>query len=177
MLITDAYREQQQQLHSTTVYGTAAAQWAEMVASIIEQMEVSDLLDYGCGSRLTLLKTLKSPRKFRYQAYDPGVPEYAGEAQPSEMVACIDVLEHIEPSCLWDVLGDLRRVTKTVGFFTIHCGPAAKHLPDGRNAHLIQKPPEWWLERIQSTFTLQTFQRTPEGCYVIVTPLELPHGN
>jgi hypothetical protein len=48
-------------------------------------------------------------------------------------------------------------------------GPALKTLPDGRNAHLIQEPVEWWLPKIMQRFDLQTFQMSSErGFYVIV---------
>ena len=71
-----------------------------------------------------------------YQAFDPVFPEY-GEALAADLVCCIDVLERVEPHRLDNVLADLRRVTTTVGFFTVHTGPAVKTLSDGRNAHLI----------------------------------------
>jgi hypothetical protein len=89
------------------------------------------------------------------------------------MVACIDVLEHIEPACLEEVLDDLMRLTKAVGFFSVHTGPAIKTLSDGRNAHLIQQPPEWWLPKFIERFEVQTFQRVESGFYVIVYSLGL----
>jgi hypothetical protein len=86
----------------------------------------------------------------------------------------VDVLEHIEPDCLDDVLDDLKRVTKGIGFFTVACGPAAKVLPDGRNAHLIQEPPEWWLPKLLERFDLYTFQRMPGGFAVSVVSKDMP---
>ena len=56
-----------------------------------------------------------------------------------------------------------------VGFFTIHTGKAGKTLSDGRNAHLIQQPAEWWLPKILERWTLQSFQARPKGFAVIVT--------
>ena len=89
------------------------------------------------------------------------------------MVACIDVLEHVEPQCLESVLDDLKRLTKRVGLFTVHTEPAKKTLPDGRNAHLIQQPPSWWLPKFLSRFDLVVFQRMPQGFWVAV---EAKHG-
>jgi hypothetical protein len=177
MLISEEYRKAQQYLHSQPGYGVTSAVYAGLVDSIIDRLEFDEILDYGCGAKCTLLHSLKTKRKVRYQAYDPAVPEYSGEAVPSELVACLDVLEHIEPDCLYDVLADLQRVTKEVGIFSITCGPAMKVLPDGRNAHLIQEPPEWWVERLMANFELQTFQRMESTSdkvkmfYVIVKPL------
>ena len=85
------------------------------------------------------------------------------------MVACIDVLEHIEPAYLTGVLDDLKRLTEGVAFLSIHTGPAVKVLSDGRNAHLIQQPMEWWLPQIWERFDLQTVQLMEQGFYVIGT--------
>jgi len=177
-LITERYRDQQSQMHADLAnpYGVASAQYAPMVAKIINSNSVNELLDYGAGSRLTLIKTIAEnrlvSRKFDYRAYEPAVEMYAKPPEPAEMVACIDVLEHIEPECLDDVLDDLKRLTNKIGFFTVSTGPANKTLPDGRNAHLIQEPAEWWLPKITDRFMLQTFQRAPGGFMVLVSPVE-----
>jgi hypothetical protein len=47
-------------------------------------------------------------------------------------------------------------------------------LPDGRNAHLIQEPPEWWLPKLLERFDLYTFQRMPGGFAVSVVSKEMP---
>lgn len=169
-LITDEYRAQQQHLHETTAYGTMGEQYGPLISQIINRLEVSHLLDYGSGSKMSLANGLKGKvaHKLTYQAYDPGVPELAGEPVPAQMVACVDVLEHIEPECLDNVLDHIASLTEVVAFMSVHMGPALKVLPDGRNAHLIQEPVEWWLPKIMSRFDLQTFQMASEkGFYCI----------
>lgn len=157
-------------------YGVVSAQYAPMVGKLIDQYKIDAVLDYGAGSRLTLIKTISEKRlvnrKFDYRAYEPAIEMYAKTPDPTQMVACIDVLEHIEPDCLDAVLDDLKRVTMQLGFFTVSCVPAGKTLPDGRNAHLIQEPPEWWLPKFTDRFKLQTFQRSPGGFMVLVSPAE-----
>ena len=149
-----------------------AAQYAPLVSSIINKLGVTHLLDYGCGHNLSLLNGLKVDHKFKYQAYDPCVEKYAGAPVPAEMVACIDVLEHIEPDCIEDVLDHLQSLTEAIGIFTVATGPAARILADGRNAHILQMPPEWWLPKFMSRFELQTFQLVGNhGFYVIVNSL------
>ena len=84
------------------------------------------------------------------------------------MVTCIDVLEHIEPEYLEDVLDHLEELTEVVLFASIHTGPAGKTLDDGRNAHLIQKPMEFWLPKIWERFAIQTVQvMSPHEFFVI----------
>jgi hypothetical protein len=90
---------------------------------------------------------------------------------PSDLVACIDVLEHIEPQHLSDVLDDLARITQ-IGFFSIHTGAAKKRLSDGRNAHLIQQPASWWLPHLCRRFEihqLQTHNLMGQGFWVLVS--------
>ena len=179
-MISERYRGLQKQLHDDPKkpYGVVSAMYAPMEARLIDQHQIDTLLDYGAGSRLTLIKTLAEQRqvkrKFDYRAYEPAVEMYAKPPEPAEMVASIDVLEHIEPEFLEAVLDDLKRLTLRVGLFTVSCVPAGKTLADGRNAHLIQEPPEWWLPKITDRFTLQTFQRNQGGFVVLVSPLEKP---
>jgi hypothetical protein len=131
-------------------------------------MGVTHLLDYGSGSQCNLAKNLKIEQKLTYQAYDPGVPRFSKAPLPAQMVACIDVLEHIEPEYLDHVLDDLARLTEGVAFLSIHTGPAIKVLSDGRNAHLTQQPLSWWFPKIAERFEIQTVQATSEHGFFIV---------
>ena len=164
MFCSPSYREQQEKLHATGEYGVTAKKYGSLISQIIDKLEIDHLLDYGCGSNLSLTKGLTATREFSYQAYDPGVPEYSGDPVPAQLVTCIDVLEHIEPNYLIDVLDHLETLTETVLFSSIHSGPAGKFLEDGRNAHLTQQPYQWWLPLFLDRWELQTFQ--------VVSPVE-----
>lgn len=145
-----------------------------MVTQIIERMGITHLLDYGCGSQVNLAKHLKVPHKLTYQAYDPGVPRYAKAPLPAQMVACIDVLEHIEPDCLESVLNDLERLCEGVLFATVDTAPAVKTLSDGRNAHLTQEPMSFWLPKFWERWTIQTVQSTSEHSFLVIAVAK-PH--
>ena len=164
MLATADYVKEQEALHATGQYGVTGQKYGEMVSQIIDNLEIDTILDYGAGSNLSLTKTLKPNRKVRYQPYDIGVPEYAEEPEPAELVTCIGVIEHIEPEYLDDVLDHLEELTQVALFMSVHMGPAGKVLSDGRNAHLTQERPDWWLPKIQERFELQSFQ--------LVSPVE-----
>ena len=178
MLISEPYRQQQKALHDdhTKPYGVASATYAPIVAKIINNYEVQTLLDYGAGARLTLIKTISEQRlvsrKFDYRAYEPAVEMYSKTPEPAEMVACIDVLEQIEPDLLDNVLDDLKRLTQRIGLFTVSTRPAMRVLSDGRNAHLIQESAEWWLPKFTDRFSLQTFQSQKDGFLVLVSPYD-----
>ncbi len=135
---------------------------------MIDLMGVDHLLDYGCGHNLSLQENLKPEKTFRYQCYDPGFEEYSDDPVPAELVVCIDVLEHIEPECLEDVLDHLESLTEKVLFATVHTGGAGKTLPDGRNAHLIQRPYDWWLPRFTERFQLKGFNMRGNGFEVVL---------
>jgi len=175
-LISEDYREMQQQLHKNPEYGVASVHYAHMVAQVLGVVGAKELLDYGAGKgRLaTALKQhIKHPLVIHH--YDPAIPEWAAPPLPCGFVACIDVLEHIEPELIDNVLDDLQRVTAGVGVFTVHTGPAIKHLSDGRNAHLIQQPPTWWMRKLLDRFELGMFNRLQLesgkiGFWVVVEP-------
>ena len=150
-----------------------------MVSRLIQQFEVKHVLDYGCGSRLSLYRSLKAPHKLQYQAYDPGVAKFSSDPVPAEMVCCIDVLEHIEPEYVDNVLDHLKSLTEAILFCTICTVPAMKTLPDGRNAHLTIQPIKWWMNKLFDRFDVQNMTQTPTGFIVIAYSqgqIELPDG-
>jgi hypothetical protein len=168
-LITEEYRKMQTELHRNPEYGVASVEYAPMVAEVMQAVGMRELLDYGAGKgRLGLTLNQMFDEKFTIHHYEPAVPEWSKPPQPCRFVACIDVLEHIEPDLIDNVLDDLKRVTAGVGLFTVDTGPAVKVLSDGRNAHLIQKPPAWWLPKFMERFELARFNRMPRGFCIVV---------
>jgi hypothetical protein len=142
MLISEAYREQNKQLHKGGIFGTSGHKMAPLVGGMAIVHKTRNILDYGCGQRL-----LENALGFPIKNYDPCIEGLDAPPEPANIVVCGDVLEHIEPECLDAVLDDLHRVTHVVGMFHVDTRPAMKTLPDGRNAHLIQQPAEWWFPK------------------------------
>jgi 2-polyprenyl-3-methyl-5-hydroxy-6-metoxy-1,4-benzoquinol methylase len=169
MLISDDYRRIQTEMHRNSNYGVASMSYAPLVAEVIQAINAAELLDYGAGKgRLALaLKEIISPMP-KVRHYDPAIPEWSMRPEPCDVVACIDVLEHIEPELLENVLDDLRRVTVGIGVFTVATIPAAKTLPDGRNAHLIVQSHQWWLPKILDRFDLNNFAREAGGFWITI---------
>lgn len=171
--ISDDYLRLQTELHRNPHYGVASLQFAPIVANVIKELGVHTVSDYGAGKQNLLVGLKKagvSPEA--YYPYDPVFPDY-GPPKSADLVCCIDVLEHIEPPKLDNVLAELARITTRFGFYSIHMGPATKVLADGRNAHLIQQPASWWLPRLSQYFEivhLQRHQIVGFGIWVIVEP-------
>ena len=165
MRLTDEYKEQQKELHeSNKNYGTSSFIYKSHILGVIDFFKPKNVLDYGCGKGLSK-QFIDTPLTL----YDPCIKGLDSDPDSADLVICTDVLEHIEPECLDDVLDHLQKLTDLAGFFSIHTGPAIKILSDGRNAHLIQQEYNWWLPKIWSRFDLVSYGRGGGGFYVIVT--------
>jgi len=152
--ITEDYKILQQKLHENPNYGVASTHFAPIVSEIIKAFKINTLSDYGAGKKRlyeSLEKLNNLPKD--YFPYDPAFPKY-GEPKPADLVCCIDVLEHIEPDLVDNVIEELSQITTNLGFYTIHMGPAGKVLEDGRNAHLIQESSSWWLRKLVKYFDI-----------------------
>lgn len=170
MLISEDYKQQNSQLHaSRSDYGTggrAVANHAEMLARLFH---CADALDYGCGKGTLAVGLRYLGSNLIVTEYDPAVEGKDAPPKPAELVVCSDVLEHVEPECLDAVWYHIHSLTKKALFFTVHCGPAQKTLPDGRNAHLTQQPPEWWLTQAFRLFKFHSGSIGPDhlGCCLL----------
>lgn len=165
--ISEAYREQNRQLHETNASygaGEATSHWFPMVAHFAQVIGAASILDYGCGKG----KMRRELSSFMIIPYDPCVPEFSDEPDAHDLVVCLDVLEHVEPELLDSVLDDIQRLAQKAVFLTVHMGAAIKTLPDGRNAHLIQQPISWWLPKLMQRWDL-TAVRKPESFEFLFT--------
>jgi 2-polyprenyl-3-methyl-5-hydroxy-6-metoxy-1,4-benzoquinol methylase len=165
-LISEEYRKLNEQLHETNKhYGTSGQLYVSDIIGILKNLQTQDVLDYGCGK-----STLAQNLPFSIKQYDPAVPKYAAQPDPADLVVCTDVLEHIEPEMIDDVLKHLAKLTKKAGYFTACTVAAQKTLADGRNAHLIVKPPIWWIHKIDEHFEILNFTKKGHEAVFIVQP-------
>ena len=116
----------------------------------LDEWKPRSLLDYGCGKGAILQHLKEKYTNIHCVGYDPAVPGFDKITQPIyECVFSNDVLEHIEPEMLEDVLKHINDSAEKYIWLRIDTRPARKFLPDGRNAHLILESPEWWKEKIE----------------------------
>jgi hypothetical protein len=166
-LISDEYRKLNEGLHETNKkYGVSGAVYLQHIVNLVKAYQTQDILDYGCGK-----STLANNLPFIIKQYDPAVPKYSEMPKPAHIVVCTDVLEHIEPECLDNVLDHIRDLTRKVAFLVIATRHAQKTLADGRNAHLIVKPARWWLAKLYERFDIRSFETSDEACVATVRPL------
>ena len=163
MLISDTYREQNAEIHGdSATWGITPDGVIEDLKQLFEKFQPQSILDYGCG------KGRLGKVFFRVQSYDPAVPEFSAAPQPADFVVCTSMLEHVEPECLEDVLDALRDLAKKVVFLRVSTYPSSKRLSDGRNAHLIQEPFEWWLPLLMERWKFYLAQIHDGGAFTFV---------
>lgn len=144
MLITPEYVALNIRLHrEVETYGTSSWKEVPAVVNLCGRFATNDVLDYGCGKG-----RLAEGLDFPIQSYDPALPEFAMRPSPAELVVCTDVMEHVEPECLDEVLEDVRELTIMAAYFVIATRPAVKVLGDGRNTHLIVESMVWWSHQL-----------------------------
>lgn len=146
-LVSKEYREQLHRKHQSTKWGIDGHRNAQAVADYANELHATSILDYGCGSG-TLKKNLPG---FKVFEYDPGIRSKSQLPKPAHLVVCTDVLEHVEPEKLADVLKHVYLLASKGAYFVIALRPARETLPDGRNAHLIVQGKTWWIDQLRAS--------------------------
>lgn len=107
----------------------------------------SSILDYGTGKGV-LVDRLRNdlPPDINIDGYDPAVEKWSFKPvdKKYDLVCCFDVLEHIEPASIESVVSDICNYTSNISYAVIDLQPAIKSLEDGRNAHILLAPRDWW---------------------------------
>lgn len=165
-MISEEYRALNRELHSRGHYGRGGYRWASKAIELLEEHDCKTVLDYGCGQS-SLAKALPFP----IAEYDPAIAGKEADPEPADLVICTDVFEHIEREHLDAVLKHLHSKTRRVAFLAIATRPAVKHLADGRNAHLIVEPADWWRDRLEPLFEIREWQVRPGEVAIVAVPI------
>lgn len=203
-LITEEYRKLNAELHGRKAkYGAKGHDWLDRVIVYLKHLrrematgsvygnpnfKLNDdmpmtYLDYGCGKG-SLVEAVKTRTdrwgQFEVFKYDPvtapDLPEYA--PTKFDFITCCDVLEHIEPDLLDNVLEDIHSKMGKQGLLVISQRLANKTLADGRNAHLIVEKTPWWMTKLAPYFhviEVDPIKPTREGIELAV--LVRPKGD
>jgi len=118
----------------------------------LKSLEVKEILDYGCANgKFKVYMNKKKPEYIIYE-YDPGIRGKDQDPTPADFVVCCDVMEHVEPDYLDNVMKHLQSLVKKGGFFNISTKEAITILSDGSNAHKIVETGEWWVDLFKKYF-------------------------
>ena len=166
-VISDQQLDLNRSLHANnTVFGSrpdAGGLTARLHKAIIKMHDVgfcNSVIDYGTGKG-ALVSRLRDqlPGSISVYGYDPAVETFHTKPKhPIDILTCIDVLEHVELSAVDSVLNDIDTLTGHFCLLMIDLQPSVKTLDNGRNAHIMLAPHDWWLNRISIRFqNLATF--------------------
>lgn len=145
MLISAEHVALNAELHARVpAYGTGGHKWADAIRELVESTGAKSVCDYGAGKG-SLREAL---RPITVHEYDPCV--VGKEVPPSSagIVACTDVLEHVEPECIDAVLTHIRSLATRAILLGISCRVGGKRLADGRPAHILVRSHEWWAAKL-----------------------------
>jgi len=115
----------------------------------------NSFLDYGTGKG-KLVKHLRNKLNsdILIDGYDPAVDEWDKKPkQAYDIVSCLDVLEHVELLSVDAVVDEITELTNNFCYIVIDIQPAVKTLDDGRNAHILLAPPDWWVQKFSARFS------------------------
>jgi hypothetical protein len=88
------------------------------------------------------------------RCFDPGyAPHSALPEGKFDGVVCTDVLEHCPEEDLPWILDEIFGYARRFVYLNVACFPARKTLPNGENAHITVRPPDWWRELVQARGT------------------------
>jgi FkbM family methyltransferase len=136
----------------------------ERIKRLIDETGARTILDYGAGKGLQY-----RPQKIllngvhvadgvaeywdvdEVHCYDPGYrPHSALPEGRFDGVICTDVLEHCPEEDVPWILDEIFGYAGRFVYLNVACYPARKTLPNGENAHVTVRPPEWWREKAQA---------------------------
>ena len=161
--ISDSYLDLNKALHSDSNFGSRAncgglATKLHIALLRLHEKGVCDaFIDYGCGKG-NLVMNLRNiiSSNITIDGYDPAIDQFNQKPTKSyDFLSCFDVLEHIEDKYIDNVLDHIRSLAKGIAYIAVDLQPAVKKLENGRNAHILLAPPDWWTTKIAQYFSSQ----------------------
>lgn len=153
------YLELNTEMHNKENYGASSHRKIPFVQQKLFDRykgKISSVLDYGCGKGNLVREFNKAG--LPTLGYDPAVPEFSKypKGLAFDATICLDVMEHIEPKYVNNVLEDIYNLTTKYALFFIVSDKDTKLLPDGSNPHrMAGKSQKWWRKKLENTgFTI-----------------------
>ena len=149
VLATPQYRATLQERYKRPGWGGSGYHHWIATATFARELGATSVLDYGCGRGKLRESLLEFSHLKDIHEYDPGIVGKDALPSPADLVVATDVLEHIEPDLLSNVLYHFKHLARKGIYLVIATDKAKEVLPDGRNAHLIQRPGVWWIQQLR----------------------------
>ena len=148
--ISKEYSTLMSQMHSDKATFGGDIKAFRVIDRLIIKYKIKSIIDYGCGKGDLMFNIREKYPKIEVFGFDPGNPDFAIlPTKQYQMIITSDVMEHIEPRFLNNVLEHINSLFTDIGYFYIATSPSKKDLSNGRNAHLIVAGPDYWREKIE----------------------------
>lgn len=140
--------------NTTTMSGRTTIKQKDKIHKIIQEQKPFNILDYGCGKGWQYTdnevhKEWGVPRPTLYDPYVEGYSKLPGvSAKYFDLVLCVDVIEHILPEEVDDILHEVMFLGNFV-YFHIDTKPAQKTFSCGTNFHVSLHSEQEWLDKIR----------------------------
>lgn len=139
--------------NSTTMSGRTTIKNKDKIKEVIDRVNPVNVLDFGCGkgwqyTRQNVHEYWGIPKP---TLYDPYVAKY--NKMPGyrnnyfDLVLCVDVMEHILPNEVDNVLHSVFFLGNFV-YFHIDTKPAIKTFSCGTNFHTSLHEEDWWINKL-----------------------------
>jgi hypothetical protein len=163
-LVSNEYRALIEERHSKWdgMWGGHIDSKIKFIYKYALEYDCKSILDYGAGSRHFIkgINTQYPNHSFIINEYEPGRKELAKDPPVSDMIVCLDVMEHIEPEKLDKVLEHINNKVNKIMYFNICTIASYGTFPNGQNLHLIIENKDWWIEKLSKYFTFKDLLST-----------------
>ena len=150
--LNKALHQQNDNFGNRSGYCWACNTFRDAIQRMHEMGKCNSVLDYGTGKgRLVDRLRKELPGKVKVTGYDPAIEKYS--QRPKDAADILGCSEHIEMSSIDAVLEDIKNLTNRFCYIVIDLQPAVKKLADGRNAHILLAPPDWWISKFSQLFS------------------------
>lgn len=176
---TEEYGEQMRKMHEAGnfgIHGYTDIEWSAraLLSLVCALQRPIKVLDYGSGAGTYAEAVNKVFKWVEVTSYDPFHPKFRDNPEPGEhdAVNCTDVMEHVELECVDNTLKYIAEKAKFMACFSIGTEDANKVLPDGRNAHVTQKSPKWWADKLRERFAIVDYYIGADQVLFVCQPLD-----
>jgi hypothetical protein len=155
-------------MHSSTTWGHSKPEkTGDAAIRIIQRYKLKSVLDYGTGHGTVPEYLRENLTDVKVMGFEPGLPRSVRFPDEVDLLMSGDVMEHIEPEFLKNVIDVQKETATRFMYHRIHMLPANAILPDGRNAHLIQEDGEWWKKQYEcDEWCCYRMVKDPHNMYV-----------
>jgi len=169
-LISKEYKEKIVKKHKKNHWGGNIER--NMPDTILKYMNLSratSILDYGAGYGAFKKAMEGLPGHIYIHEYEPGIIGKDEDPPICDATVCFDVLEHIEPDKIDNVLKHIYNKTRFWAILNICTLPAHNTFPDGQNLHLIVKDSSWWVRKLLGYWNILEIIKTKGHVKLLLT--------